>query len=221
MANTIIIGAGGYSRVVIDNLSFNKDIKIIGFVDQTKEIHNKEKFGFKVFGDISMIPSLIKQYKIDSVFIAIGDQEARKKYSEEIKKYNLNLVNAIHPTAFVSSSAKLGKGIFIGAGCIIGPNVQIGDNCLIHHNVVLPNDNILEDYVHVSPGVNVGSATLMKEFSYIGLGSSILQYIKIGTGAVIGAGAVVTKDVNDNIVVIGVPAKPFKKRQDVKLKARI
>ena len=61
----------------------------------------------------------------------------------------------------------------------------------------------------------------MKEFSYIGLGSSILQYIKIGTGAVVGAGAVVTKDVADNIVVIGVPAKPFKKREDVKLKARI
>jgi acetyltransferase-like isoleucine patch superfamily enzyme len=65
---------------------------------------------------------------------------------------------------------------------------------------------VLNPTVNISGGVELGSAVL------VGTGAQILQYVKIGDGAVIGAGAVVNKDVNAETTVVGIPAKELIKR---------
>ena len=68
---------------------------------------------------------------------------------------------------------------------------------------------MIGNYVEVCPGVHISGKVTIGEFSFIGTGAVILPGIKIGSRCVVGAGAVVSKDVQDNVTVVGLPAKPF------------
>lgn len=116
----------------------------------------------------------------------------------------------------------IGKNCSIGQNVMIGPNVTIGDNCKIQNNVSLYDGVILEDDVFVGPSAvftNVVNPrafierksefkeTLIKNGTSIGANATIICGVTIGKYAFVGAGAVVTKDVPDNILVVGNPAK--------------
>ena len=106
----------------------------------------------------------------------------------------------IHP------NAKIGKNLFIdhGMGVVIGETSDIGDNVTIYHMVTLGG---------ISPSINSDDQrntkrhpTLMDNV-VVGSGAQILGPVIIGKNAKIGANAVVTKDVNENSVMVGIPAK--------------
>ena len=99
----------------------------------------------------------------------------------------------IHP------GAKIGKRLFIdhGTGIVIGETATIGDNCTIYHGVTLGGTGKDVNKRHPDIGDNV----------MIGCGAKILGPIKIGNNVKIGANAVVTKDVQDNSTVVGIPGK--------------
>ena len=105
---------------------------------------------------------------------------------------------------------RIGKHVFINACCHFQDHggVTIGDGCLIGHNVVFatlnhdenPANRIAMTYAPIVLGKNV----------WVGSNSTILQGVTIGDGAIVAAGAVVTKDVPANTIVGGVPAKPIR-----------
>ena len=106
----------------------------------------------------------------------------------------------IHP------KAKIGKNLFIdhGMGVVIGETSEIGDNVTIYHGVTLGG---------ISPSIdsdkqrNVKRHPTLKNNVVVGSGAQILGPISIGENAKVGANAVVTKDVPDNAVMVGMPAK--------------
>ncbi|MDA9745656.1 serine O-acetyltransferase [Candidatus Pelagibacter sp.] len=106
----------------------------------------------------------------------------------------------IHP------NAKIGKNLFIdhGMGVVIGETSEIGDNVTIYHMVTLGG---------ISPSINSNEQrntkrhpTLMDNV-VVGSGAQILGPVVVGKNAKIGANAVVTKDVDENSVMVGIPAK--------------
>ncbi len=205
---TIVIGAGGHCRAVLDILFSNPELDIVGIVDEDVRLHNANIEGVKILGDFSHVEKRAKAKELDAVCIAIGDNTAREMYFNKAHNLGLHIIGAIHPRAIISRHAKpLGKGVHIGANTIIGPNVTIGDNVLINANVVIPHNNIIQDHVNISPGVNMGGGTIIEKNTFIGVGASIVQYIKIGANTLIGAGAAVTEDIPANVVAVGIPAK--------------
>ena len=106
----------------------------------------------------------------------------------------------IHP------KAKIGKNLFIdhGMGVVIGETSEIGDNVTIYHGVTLGG---------ISPSIdsdkqrNVKRHPTLKNNVVVGSGAQILGPITVGENAKVGANAVVTKDVPDNAVMVGIPAK--------------
>lgn len=119
----------------------------------------------------------------------------------------------------------IGNNCVIGQNCMIGPNVKIGNNCKIQNNVSIYNGLIIEDDVFIGPSVvftNVLNPrsfisrksefkkTIIKKGASIGANSTIICGTTIGEYSAIGAGAVVTKDVESYSLVVGNPAK-FKK----------
>lgn len=107
----------------------------------------------------------------------------------------------IHP------GAKIGKGLVIdhGMGVVIGETAEVGDNCVIFHGVTLGGTGKEHGKRHPTLGNNV----------MVGAGAKVLGNIKIGDNAKIGANSVVTKDVEPNISVVGVPAKPTKAKLSI------
>lgn len=104
----------------------------------------------------------------------------------------------IHP------GAKIGRRLVIdhGSGVVIGETSVIGDDCLIHHGVTLGAKTTESGDRHPKLGNNI----------IVGVGAQIIGNCKIGDNAVIGASAVVVRDVGENEVVAGIPAKTIKKR---------
>ncbi|GAB4294693.1 MAG: acyltransferase [Ignavibacteriaceae bacterium] len=124
----------------------------------------------------------------------------------------------------IQSGSKIGKNCVLGQNVNVGNNVSIGNYCKIQNNVSVYEGVTLEDYVFCGPsmvftnilnprckypqrGSEYYKKTLVKEGASIGANATIVCGITIGKHAMIGAGAVVTKDVPDYALIVGVPGQ--------------
>ena len=199
--DVIIIGAGGHAKVIADIIYKSGD-NLIGFLDDNLANKGKEIYlGKKVLGTTKDIEIYNKNYFI----IGIGNNSIRKKINNE---NNLKLYTAIHPSAIIAEDVKIGTGSVIMAGVVINPGTVIGKNCIINTCSSLDHDNLLEDYVHISPGAHLAGTVSVKEGTWICTGAIVKNNITIGKNNIIGAGGVVIKDIiEENGTYIGVPAR--------------
>ena len=163
MIETILIGAGGHGKVVLDAVLSNPsaNIKIIGFLDDSRIEEIKE---IKKLGNIK---DYIK-YKDKKFHIAIGNNGFREKVSKEIGEDNL--VTIIHKTAYASSMSNIGNGSYIGAMAVINPQCKIGKGCIINTGTIVEHDCHIGDYSHLSYRVLVGSESKISSKAMIDMG---------------------------------------------------
>lgn len=104
----------------------------------------------------------------------------------------------------------VGKNVFINSGCRFQDQggITIGDGALIGHNVVLATLN--HDFAPENRGTMHPAPITIGKNVWIGANATVVPGVTIGDGAIIAAGAVVTKDVPQNVIVGGVPAKIIK-----------
>ncbi len=191
--NMHIFGASGHAKVVIESLlSTGKSID--GVFDDNEQI--KSILGYQVLGKLAA-----EYYEsISEIIVAIGNNEIRKKIAKEL---DLPFGNAIHISAIISSSVKIGHGVAIMANTVVNAETKIGNHVIINTSASVDHDCKVEDFVHIAPnstvcgGVQIGKSTL------VGAGSVIIPNIKIGNNVTIGAGSVITQDIRDNVVVVG------------------
>lgn len=205
--DVIIIGAGGHARVIADIIKKSGD-EIVGFLDDNNEIQGKTIFDGKiVLGDTS--EESVKKYSDCYFIIGIGSNRVRKIISE--KYSNLKWYTAIHPCAIIANEVSIEKGSVIMAGAIVNTGTKIGKHCIINTRSSVDHDNIIEDYVHISPGVTLAGNVHIKVKTWICAGTTIINNITIAQNNIIGAGSVVIKDINEeNGTYVGVPARKIK-----------
>lgn len=210
---TIIIGASGHGKVVLDILQKDKNIEVKGFLDDDPSRHGQKIDGIEVLGGFSIVHDISDDFK--NGIVGIGNNLARANYFNKMKDLRFNMIIAIHPSAVISESAKIGSGTVIAAGAVINPHARIEENCIINTGAIIDHDCFIGEHVHISPGVNLAGNVSIKEYSHVGIGASVINRISIGRNTTIGAGAVVIRDVPDNAVVTGVPAKIIKYNDDI------
>ncbi|MPN11845.1 UDP-N-acetylbacillosamine N-acetyltransferase [bioreactor metagenome] len=93
------------------------------------------------------------------------------------------------------------------AGVVINSSTRIGKGCIINTNSSIDHDNILGDYVHISPGSCIAGTVSIDNACWLGTGSVISNNINICGNCIIGAGAVVVKNITESGTYIGVPAR--------------
>lgn len=207
----IIVGAGAHAKVVAEILLYNKSNNIAGFTDNNKELHGKKINGFPVLGGDDILKQISATERI-GVIIGIGNSNMmlRQKLFGQIQDLDCQIINAIHPSAIISHSVKLGKGIAVCAGAIINPQSQIHDNVVINTGAIIEHDNYIATNVYISPGVTTSGNVTLRENVFVGSGAVLLPGITVGKNSLIGAGAVVTKNISQNVIAYGVPAKIIK-----------
>lgn len=213
---TMIVGASGHGRVVLDILQQYAKTKVVAFIDDNKKLHGQEINGVPVLGGFSYIPRLIKD-GVSSGIIAIGDNKIRATFFERAKDLGLELINAVHPRATIAKTVRIGKGVVIMAGVVVNTGTKIEDDAVINTGAVVDHDNVIKKHAHVFPGAKLAGTVTVGEYSYIGTGASVINNINIGKYATVGAGAAVIEDVPDYAVVVGVPARIIKYREKGKL----
>lgn len=207
MKNLIIIGAGGYSKSVIDSLNLY-EYNIIGFIDDYKD--DKEHLGYPILGkNLESIKELHKY----CYFIAIGNNEQRKKWFDILIEKKLEIINVIDKTAIISQRANLGIGCFIGKMAILNSCVKIGNDCIINTKALVEHGCKVSDHTNISTNTVLNGDVQVYESSFIGSCSVINGQITIGKKVIVGSGSVVIRDVENFCTVVGVPAKVIKKSE--------
>ncbi|REC49603.1 acetyltransferase [Chryseobacterium pennipullorum] len=210
MKKIAIVGAGGFGREVkmlIENINLGEaEFEIIGFYDD-KEYE----------GDINGVPYLGKIEKINevdyplNVAISIADPETKKRIAKNITNENIEFPNLIHPSAIIGNdNVNIGKGNIICAGVIITVDIEIEDFVILNLSCTVGHDTKVKSYCSFMPSVNISGEVLISEGVYVGTGAKIINLLEIGEYTIVGAGAVVAKNLPAKCTAVGIPAKPIK-----------
>lgn len=137
-------------------------------------------------------------------FVAITDADEREKLVQNLAA--LKMINLIHPSAVVSTSAQLGINIFVGPQTYIGMNAQIGDGVMQNALCAIEHDNIIGEYAFFGPGATLTGRVTIGKKAFIGAGVTIKPGVTVGENTVIGLGAVLVRDALANRIYMGNPA---------------
>lgn len=203
MKNILILGAGGHGKVVASILKLENNWDEIVFLDDNTEL--KEVNGIKVIDKIQNIAKYKGKYNY--AFIAIGDNKIRANFFKKVIELGFEIPIVIHPFTSISENTIIERGTVVMPGVVINTNTKIGFGCIINTSSNIDHDCYIDSFVHVSPGVRIGGATRIGEYSWIGIGASIINNVSIGKNVTVAAGAVVINNVVDTVMVAGIPAK--------------
>jgi sugar O-acyltransferase (sialic acid O-acetyltransferase NeuD family) len=214
MKDIVIIGSGGLAKevaFVIEEINkVNETWNILGYVDNDDSKVGSFCGKYQVIHTDSWFHEISDRI---AVAIGIGTPEIRKKVVQQlIELPHLEFPNLIHPN-FVGDLERIsmGKGNIICAGNIFTTDITLGSHNYFNLDCTLGHDAIVGDYCVINPSVNISGGVTMGNNILIGTGAQILQYLNIEDYATVGAGAVVSKPVQEETTVVGIPAKPLNK----------
>jgi len=189
-----IYGAGGMGKETLWLISEISNYVVDGFIDDYLQSNS--------FKNLPVIKNALNQY---NCIVAIADAQIRKEITNRNDK--LTYVNLIHPSVKINPSIQIGKGNIICQGAVLTVDISLANHVIININSTIGHDVVIEDFVSIMFGVHISGNVRIGEGTFIGSGAVVLPNIKIGKWCKIGAGSVVTKDVPDNSIIAGVPAK--------------
>lgn len=200
----IIIGAGGHGKVVA-NIAMLNGYKEIYFMDDDT---SKKYIGkYQIIGTTKDINRYKNEYDF---FIAIGNNETRKKLTMLLLDNDIQLVSLIHPSAVIDNTVQIGYGVVVMANAVINADTKIGNNVIVNTASSIDHDCIINDYVHVSPGVHIAGNVHIGEKTWLCIGSSIINNISVSRNCIIGAGSVVLRNIEKSGVYVGIPMRRIK-----------
>jgi len=200
-----LLGMSGHALSVIDALQSNEKVPL-GYFDQLENKNSfitflgpesKEKCGEFLESDAILFPS-------------VGSNQLRKKMVNMIEELEYQQTIITHLQSIVSETAKIGLSSFVSAGAIVNAHVSVGKAVIINTGAIIEHECEIADYVHIGPGTVLAGNVSIGESSFIGANSTVKQGVKIGKNVIVGAGSVVLKDIPDNCVYVGNPAKYLK-----------
>lgn len=195
-----LFGSSGHAKVIIDILQLNNDEVLTIFDDRSA---NSELLGIPV-QDYSKVDFIDP---VNKLIIAVGDNISRKQLSARWKGgYKI----AIHPKAVISSNVKISEGSVLMANAIINSGAVIGKHVIINTGALVEHDCKIGNFSHISPMAALAGNVTVGEGTQIGINATVKQGIRIGNWAIIGAGAVIIKDIPDFAVVVGNPGRVIK-----------
>ena len=210
MKNIVIVGAGGVGRevsLIIQQINrLEPTWNLIGYIDDNPENWGNVVNGYAVLGGID---SLTMMCKDTYVIIAIANYEVKKRIVTKLNN-KFKFATIVHPKVLIHDYMEIGEGCIVYEGVIITANVSIGNHVIISPKCGVGHDTIIENYVSLLWNVNISGNDRIGEGVMFGSGSTIIQGKNVGMAAIIGAGAVVTKDKPAGATVVGIPAKVIK-----------
>jgi len=190
-----LYGASGHGKVIRDIIEA-QGAGVNGFVDDNLEISS-----------YSGKPVSHNAEGLSPMIVSIGVNETRKRI---VEKLNCHFATAIHPSAVVSPSAKIGEGTVVMPGAIINADVVIGKHCIINTGASIDHECVIGDYCHIAPHATLCGQVHVGEGTLVGVGAAAIPCMEIGEWCTVGAGAVVTRSLPANCTAVGIPAKVIK-----------
>lgn len=200
-SKVILQGGGEHARVVLDCLQA-QGAQVLALFDP------------KYTGDLFGVP---QRGQYDPGFapdaqaiVAIGSNAVRQTVAG---KTTHAFTNTMHPSALISTYASFGTGNMILHRTVVQAQAAIGNHVIINTGAQVDHDCVIEDFVHLAPGVVICGTVHVGKGSFIGAGATVIPGRKIGAWTTVGAGAVVVRDIPDYAVAVGNPARIIRYNQ--------
>jgi UDP-N-acetylbacillosamine N-acetyltransferase len=207
----VIWGAGGHAAVVTDLIRRINRFRIAGFIDDMHPDRKGEDFcGAKILGGRPQLAKL-RRAGVKYLLVAFGDNAARLKQAAAAKELGFTLPIVISPSADVAAGVQIGSGTVIASGAVVTPGARLGKNVIINTSASVDHHCVMADGAHICPGVRLAGGVSVGRCAWVGIGATVIEGIRIGEGSIIGAGAVVVRDVPENVMAYGVPGRVIRK----------
>ncbi|MEH6784697.1 MAG: acetyltransferase [Alcanivorax jadensis] len=198
-----IIGAGGHGKVVADTAERLGWSEVVFFDPRFGPLEQAHGH-WRLLG----VPEEAINHDCDGYFVAIGNSQARQRWCEWLLVRGLSLVKLIDPASTVSRYATLESGVLVVAGSVINADTHIARGAIVNTRAAIDHDCTIGAYSHVCPGTALAGAVTVGEHSWLGIGCQVRQGARIGSHVTVGAGATVVSDIEDDLTVVGTPARP-------------
>ncbi|MBL0170008.1 MAG: acetyltransferase [Gemmatimonadaceae bacterium] len=204
----VVYGASGHGREVALLLTSMIDAgapwRLLGYLDDDAAMHGRLIGDLRVLGDGSYLAARAGQV---DVALGIGNPDARRRVVERIRAFVRAFPVLVHPSVPPFARVTLGEGVQIHAGAILTIDIAIGAFSILNRHVDVSHDCRLGDWCTLAPAVTLAGNVHLAAGADLGARATCIPAVRIGAWSVIGAGAVVTRDVPDGVTAVGVPAR--------------
>ena len=198
MEDIVIVGSSKYARLLkyyIENEN-NKSQHVVAFAID-------ENF-FSGADDEISIEDLENddRYSNLKVVLGIGYTNMNTLRQSMLQRFRNRVEDYIHPMAYVSPKAQVGRGNIFYEGVIIQPNTCIGDGNVFQAGTTLMHDSTIKDGCFLSANCVINGRVEIGDRCFIGSGAIVRNRVKIGNEVLVGAGSYVAKDITDKSVIV-------------------
>lgn len=206
MQPIFIFGASGHAKVVCDLVEKEDRRQIAFLVDDNRDLAGKNFFGYPVAGGRDAL--LNNPDRPSRALVAIGDNYLRATVAGWLASHGVDLISALHPSVQIGRGVSIGDGTVLMANAVLNPDTVIGKNVIVNTGARVDHDCMISDNVHIAPGATLCGGVRVGENTLVGAGATVAPNVSVGDNVVIGAGATVVRDLPDDVLAVGVPAKP-------------
>jgi len=214
----LIYGTGQTGNMVASILELHDGLDIVGFVDDDESQWGESLRDYPVLGGREFAKA---GNGFDAIAVAIGQVGPRRAVATWVQDQGIPQQAAVHPSALIPRDSTIGEGTIIGAGTTLYVNPKIGRNVFVGPSVVISHDSVVGDFALLSVGSVIGARVDISPGAFVGAGATVMppgwgaeSRLSVGDDAIIGVGSVVIRDVEPRSIVVGVPAKLLRYREE-------
>lgn len=210
MSKILLFGGRQKAKLIDNMLSKNNFSPSIIYDDKLESLEFETKSTF--VNSKKKLKGVIEE--CTEFVVCIGNPKIRYFVSKQLERYGLEPLSVIDPNTLIDENAVLNKGVQIMQGANVRTYATIGNYSILNSSSCIDHDCIIGDSVHIMGSASLAGNVKVGNFATIGTNATILPDITIGKESYVGAGAVVNKDIPDNQVVVGVPARFLRKNSE-------
>ncbi|TLS69050.1 acetyltransferase [Mariprofundus erugo] len=211
MSRLLVLGAGGHGKVLAEAAEASGRWDAIAMLDDRHSLLNGS-LRWPVIGSIDDCSVFSSEWS--DAIVAVGHSVTRLRWLEMVESLGFAIPVVVHPSAWVSPSAKIAGGTVIMANATVQADARLGRGCIVNTGASVDHDCRLGAGVHICPGVHLGGEVVIGDGSWLGIGCSVIHCRTIGCEVMVAAGATVIDDIEDGMTVAGVPAREIISRRN-------
>lgn len=214
----LIIGAKGFAKEVLEVFHQLNQLDNIAFYDDVNPDIGEFLYGkFPILNNIEAVKEYFTHFG-NQFTIGIGSPHLRKMLYDKFISLGGDFTTTISTSAIIGNFGNsIEEGCNVMQNVVLTSDIKVGKGSIINQISSIGHDVIIGDFCEICPNVSISGNCEIGEMTFIGTGAIILPKVKIGQNVIIGAGAVVTKDIPDNCIAVGTPAKVIKNREPLNL----